>query len=146
MKSTVSDFLNATRFAVVGISRNNAKFGNTMYRELKSRGLDLVPIHPTLEAFDGDSCFRNITDATPKVDAVIINVSKEQAKAIIEDANQAGIEQVWLQQGSETAETIQLAKSLNMNVISGKCILMYAEPVKSIHAFHRFIWKLLKQY
>lgn len=146
MNSTVADFFNSKRFAVVGISRNNAKFGNTLYRELKSRGLAVVPIHPTLDSFDGDSCFRNITDANPKVDAVIINVSKEQAKAIVEEANQVGIKQVWLQQGSETAETIQLAKSFNINVISGKCILMYAEPVKSIHAFHRFIWKLLKQY
>jgi predicted CoA-binding protein len=136
--------LNAKRFAIVGISRNDAKFGNTLYRELKSRGLSVAAVHPTLESFDGDPCFQKISDANPKVAAVVINVSKDQVKEIVAEANQAGVKHVWLQQGSETPETIQFAKSLNMNVISGKCILMYAEPVKSIHAFHRFIWKLIK--
>lgn len=146
MNNSVVEFLNAKSFALIGISRNSAKFGNTLYRELKSRGLNVIPIHPTLETFDGDPCFKKLSDAPQKVDAVIINVSKDQVRDIVEEANQAGINQVWLQQGSETAETIQFAKSLNMNIISGKCILMYAEPVKSIHTFHRFIWKLIKQY
>lgn len=146
MNDSILEFLKSKRIAVVGVSRNNAKFGNALFRELKSRGYDMVPVHPELETFEGSSCFRTIKDIHPKVDAVIINVSKEHTKSIIEDAHKAAIHNIWLQQGSETPESIQFAKSLNMNIISGKCILMYAEPVKSIHAFHRFVWKLLKQY
>jgi hypothetical protein len=117
-----------------------------MFRELKSRGYDMVLIHPELETFEGSSCFWTLKDIHPKVNATIINVNKEHTKTILEDAHQAGIHNIWLQQGSESPESIQYAKSLNMNIISGKCILMYAESVKSVHAFHRFVWKLLKQY
>lgn len=145
-RTSISDFINAKRFAIVGVSRNNSKFGNALYRELKTRGKQVVPIHPTLDNFDGDPCFKNLSEALPKPDAVIINIGKDQVKSIIDDAHANQINQIWLQQGSETNEMIQYAKDLNMNVISGKCILMYMEPVSGIHSFHRFIWKLIKQY
>jgi len=106
----------------------------------------VIAIHPSLDTFDGDPCYKTLSEVQPKVDALIINVGKEQAKTLIEEAHKASIKQIWLQQGSESTETIELAKSYNMNVISGKCIIMYAEPVNSIHKFHRFIWKLIKQY
>lgn len=57
MNDSILEFLKSKRIAVVGISRNNAKFGNAMFRELKSRGYDMVPVHPELETFEGSSCF-----------------------------------------------------------------------------------------
>jgi predicted CoA-binding protein len=146
MKQEIENFIKSKRLAVVGVSRNNSKFGNALYRELKEKGYNVVPVHPSMDSFEGDTCSKRIQDINPKVDAVIINVNKEHAKAIIEDAHQAGVKNLWLQQGSETPETIEYAKSLDLNIVTGKCIMMYAEPVKSVHAFHRFLWKLLKQY
>jgi predicted CoA-binding protein len=52
---------------------------------------------------------------------------------------------VWLQQGSESSEVLAQAKQLGMSVISGKCILMYAPPVRSWHGFHRIVMKLIGQ-
>lgn len=146
MNQAIKDFVASKRIAIVGVSQSDAKFGNNVYRELKGKGYDVVPVHPTMEKFDQDPCFKNIQSIDPKVDGVLINVKKDKVKAILDDAHQAGLKKIWLQQGSETPETVQYAESLGMNIVSGGCIMMYAEPVNSVHAFHRWIWRLIKKY
>lgn len=146
MNQAIQDFVQSKRIAIVGVSQSNSKFGNSVYRELKAKGYDVVPVHPTMEIFEQDPCFKNIQSIDPKVDGVLINVKKERVKAILDDAHQAGTSKIWLQQGSETPETVQYGESLGMNIVSGGCIMMYAEPVKSVHAFHRWIWRLIKNY
>jgi hypothetical protein len=34
---------------------------------------------------------------------------------------------------------------LKIELVSGKCILMYAPPVKSFHGFHRFVMQVVGQ-
>jgi predicted CoA-binding protein len=146
MNQAIKDFIQSKRIAIIGVSRSNTKFGNSIYKELKEKGYELVPVHPSLELFENDRCYKTLSEIDPKVDGVLINVKKENVKAILDDAHQAGIKKIWLQQGSESPETVQYAKSLGMNAVSGGCIMMYAEPVKSVHSFHRWIWRLLKKY
>jgi hypothetical protein len=146
MNQAIKDFVASKRIAIVGVSQSTAKFGNSIYRDLKGKGYDVVPVHPTMEKFDQDPCFKNIQSIDPKVDGVLINVKKEHVKAIFDDAHQAGTKKIWLQQGSETPEAVQYGESLGMKIVSGSCIMMYAEPVKSVHAFHRWIWRLIKKY
>jgi hypothetical protein len=38
---------------------------------------------------------------------------------------------------------VELGKQLGLNMVSGKCIMMYAEPVRSIHKWHRGFMKLI---
>ncbi len=146
MNQKIKNFVASKRIAVVGVSQSNAKFGNSIYSELKEKGYDLVPVHHTMNKFAGDQCYKSIQAINPRVDAVLVNVKKENVKAILEDAHQAGVQKVWLQQGSETPETIKFGESLGMEITSGGCIMMYAEPVKSVHAFHRWFWRLIKKY
>jgi hypothetical protein len=42
---------------------------------------------------------------------------------------------------SETAESIEYALSNKTNLVTGQCILMFAEPVEGIHKFHRNLKK-----
>jgi predicted CoA-binding protein len=58
---------------------------------------------------------------------------------VLEAAAQTGLKNIWLQQGSWSKEVQQTADRLGLQVISKKCILMYAPPVTSIHKFHRTI-------
>ncbi len=146
MNQFVKEFIKSKRIAVVGVSQSETKFGNSVYRALKSKGYDVIPVHQTMENFDQDLCYKTIQAISPKVDAVLINVKKGNVKSILDDAHQAEIKKIWLQQGSETPETVQYAQMLGLNIVSGSCILMYAEPVKSVHAVHRWIWRLIKKY
>lgn len=146
MNQAIKDFVQLKRIAVIGVSRSDTKFGNSIYKELKGKGYEVVAVHPTLELFDNDRCYKTISEIDPKVDGVFINVKKEKVKPILDEAHQAGVKNVWLQQGSESPETVQYGNSLGLNLVSGGCIMMYAEPVNSVHSFHRWIWRLIKKY
>jgi hypothetical protein len=43
---------------------------------------------------------------------------------------------------SEAKNTIKIAEEYQKEIIHRKCIFMFAEPVKGVHKFHRFIMKL----
>jgi len=43
-----SDFLAQRRIALVGVSRDPRDLSRALFRELRGRGYDVVPVHPQL--------------------------------------------------------------------------------------------------
>jgi len=138
-KSAIIDFVGQRSLAVVGVSRGGKKFGNSAYRELKAKGYRLVPVHPEAEILEGDRCAKNLASLPAPVGGVLIIVPPQQAEQVVQEAAAAGIKRVWLQQGAESQAAIRLAESKGMSVVSGECILMFAEPVGFGHRAHRWI-------
>lgn len=142
MNSTIEEFIQSKRLAVVGVSSSPQKFGNMVYKELKERGYQVFAVHPKLEKIDGDTCYPNLAALQGKVDGVVINTKPEHAVEVLREAAQVGMKRAWLQQGASSAEAERVAKELGINIITGKCILMYAQPVRSFHKVHRFFAKI----
>ena len=147
MNQAIEDFVGGKRIALVGMSRSGKnKFGNSAYTELIGRGYQVYPVHPSAQEIDGVRCYPNLASLPEKVDGLLVVVPPAQAKQVLQDAAQAGIRNVWLQQGAESPEVVALGQQLGLNLVSQKCILMYAPPVRSFHGFHRFFVKLIGQY
>jgi uncharacterized protein len=146
MEQAVQNFVKCKRIAVVGVSRKGNKFGNTIATELKGRGYQVSIVHPEAKEIGGEPCFPNLAALQGEVDAVLICVPPKAAEQVVREAVGAGIQNIWLQQGAHSAEAVAAAKQLGVTPVNGKCVLMYAEPVQSIHSFHRFIAKLFGQY
>ncbi len=66
----------------------------------------------------------------------------ERVEPILREAASIGLRNIWLQQGAESNEAIEPGKDLALNLVAGKCILMYAAPVNGFHRFHRFFVRL----
>jgi len=141
-KTLVEDFLSEQKIAVVGISRSKNKFGNAIYRELKKKGYALFPVNPNMDEFEGDKCFSSLSSVPEQVDALIINIPPKNTKAIVEEAKNVGIKKIWMQQGSESEEAIKFCNENNIEVITGECILMFAEPAAFFHRAHRWVNKI----
>lgn len=146
MNQKIQDFVNAKRLAVVGVSRSEQKFGTAIYTELKERGYEVFGVNPQMDEIKGDKCFASLTDLAGKVDGVVVCVSPTKTPQVLREAAAAGITNIWLQQGTSSVEATKTAQELGVSPIEGKCILMYAGEVKSVHAFHKFFAKLLGQY
>ncbi len=146
MDTKIQDFMQARRLAVVGVSHSEQKFGTAIYKELKERGFEVYGVNPNLDTIDGDKCYPSIAALAGKADGVIICVQPAKAAALLREAAASGIRRIWLQQGSQSLETKNAAREVGITPVEGKCILMYAGEVKSVHAFHRFFAKLLGQY
>lgn len=142
----IHDFLAAKNVAFVGVSRDKKKFTHQAWEKILKSNPDLIPVNPALTEVDGKICYPALTAIPGAVDAVISMVPKTQTLSVIEQAKQKNIKNVWIQQMSDTPEAIAFAKDSGMNVISGQCILMYTEPVDSMHKFYRWINKVFGKY
>jgi predicted CoA-binding protein len=142
-RASVDNFLSCKDIAVVGVSRKGSKFGNVIYKELKKKGIAIYGVNPSMESIFGDKCYNNLLELEGKIDGVINVVSPTKTLEVVKEVNKIGVKNIWMQQGSETEEAINFCRENGINEVHKECILMFAEPVKSIHGIHRWFWKLL---
>ena len=139
-------FFNQPGIAVVGVSSNPKKFGSVCYRELKSKGYNVIPVNPKLNTFEGDKCYPSIKDIPGKPESILLVIPPEATLEVAADAIEIESKFIWFQQGSENQAAISSCLENGLAVISKECVLMYNEPVRSIHKFHRFIKKAFGRY
>jgi len=142
LNNQIESFINLKKLAFIGLSANPKKFGNLLYKELIKRSYELFPIHIREKVIDGIVCYPSIEVVKDKVEGIIINTNPKNTLQILDELKKNNITKVWLQPGAESKEVIVKANDLNLSLITNKCLLMYAEPVKGIHKLHRFLKKL----
>ncbi len=142
-KVAVENFLKCKNIAVVGVSRKPNKFGNVIYKELKKKGLNVYAVNPKLEDIEGNKCYKNLRELKGIIDGVVNVVSPAQTEIVVREVNEIGVKNIWMQQGSESDEAIKFCIENGINEVHKECILMFAEPVKTFHSFHRWIWKVM---
>ncbi len=145
MNQAIVDFVNCKRIAVLGVSRSGKKFGNTIFKELKERGYQTFIVHPEAQEIEGEPCYNTLEALQGRIDGVVISVPPAKASQALRDAAAAGMKNIWIQQGAQSPEVMATARELGVEPVVGKCILMYAQPVKSFHAWHRGFAKLFGQ-
>jgi uncharacterized protein len=137
------EFLGLRRLAVVGASDDPEKFGNTIYKELKSHGYDVVAVNKNAALVDGDAAFPTVTSIPEPVDGVVVMVKADAALDVIDDCAAAGVKRVWLFKGAGpgavSADTVARCEQHGIEVVAGACPLMFLEPVAWFHKFHRTI-------
>ncbi len=143
LKSAVDNFFSCKNFAVVGVSRKNTKFGNSVYREFKKKGINVYGVNPNMEMIEGDKCYKNLKELEGKIDGIINIVSPSHTLEVAKEANSIGVKNIWMQQGSESDEAINFCKEKGINEVHKECIFMFAEPVDSFHKVHKWFWKIL---
>lgn len=142
MNNSIAEFVKSKRLAIVGVSHAAKKFSNSAYSELRRRGYEVFGVNSTLREINGEKCYNDLRSLNGQVDGAVVCVSPEKVEPILREAASIGLRNIWLQQGAESKEAIGLGKDLGLNLVAGKCILMYAEPVKGFHRFHRFFARL----
>jgi predicted CoA-binding protein len=145
-RKSIDEFVSQKNVAIVGVSRNEKKFGNYICKELNKKGYIMYPVHPTLEVVNDVKCYESFDKLPDDVDSVILNVPPYKAKEAVKEVAEKGFKRVWIQQGASSPEVIQECESNKIDYVNNECIIMYTEPVESFHKIHRFIWKLIGKY
>jgi predicted CoA-binding protein len=141
-KELIDKFLKDKRIAIAGVSRNPKKFGYLVFKELKSKGYNVLPVNPNTDILDDVKCFHHIEDLPSDVNSLLILTPKSNTDLILRTAINKGIKYIWVQQMSETQETIKIAEEYQKEIIHHKCIFMFTEPVAGLHKFHRTLVKI----
>ena len=141
-RSAIDDFLNHRTLAVVGVSRSGKKFGNGASRELRKKGYQVLPVHPEAESIDGEKCYRSLGELPGQVGGLLLVVPPAETEKVVQQASAAGIRRVWMQQGAESETAIRYCEGQGISVVSGECILMFAQPA-GVHKLHHWFWRVL---
>ena len=109
-------------WAVVGANEDPERYGNIIYRNLKSRGFEVYPVNPGYETVDGDTCYKDLT-SLPKLPEVInMVISPKRGRSVIEEAAQLGIRNIWLQPGTFDNDLIKRIDELGLKAVQA-CVL-----------------------
>ncbi len=138
----VEEFLSAKTIAVVGVSRNSRKFGSRVADDLRKKGFRVLPVNPSVAEIRGEKCYPSLKTLPEKADAAVFIVPPDQTLAALREAIEVGITRIWMQQGSESKEAVDLCRQKGIEPVYGQCLLMSAPPVTFPHSLHRFFARL----
>ena len=111
-------------FAVVGVSRNPAKYGHQVYKDLKEAGYVVYAVNPNIDEVLGDRCYHSLSELPEKPDVVDIVVPPKVTEKIVEECKELGIERVWMQPGSESVHAINFCEENDIKVVHDVCVMV----------------------
>jgi len=131
----IEEFIASGPIAMVGVSRNPKKFGFTAFRELKEKGMNIIPVNPYADRIHGEKTYPDLKSVPDEAKGVIIMTQKSQTAGVVREALGKGFKHIWVQQMSESKEALAELDGSGINFITGQCILMHYKP-NNIHKFH----------
>lgn len=141
----INEFIESQPIALIGVSRNPKKFGYAAFKELKEKGMNILPVNPEAVEIMGEKTYPNVSALPPEVKGIIIVTKKDKTAAVVREAKEKGIKQIWIQQMSDSKEALNELNGTDINYITGQCILMHYKP-HSIHKFHKAINKFFGKF
>jgi len=151
--TTIQDvrrFLALRRIAVAGVSRRPNDFSRSLFAELRRRGYDLVPVHPSLQEVDGIPCAASVTAIRPPVEGALLLTNASVTDRVLEDCARAGVRHIWLYRaggaGAVSPGAVAFCESHAMTVVGGECPFMFLPESAWFHRFHGFCRKVTGKY
>ncbi len=85
MKELIKEFMTKKRFAVIGATDNEEKYGDRIFKNLTKRGYEVCPVNPNLKEIEGVRCYPTLADVPVKVDVVDFVVPPKVTESILKD-------------------------------------------------------------
>lgn len=124
MPPEMTAMLNAETFAVVGASRDPAKYGFLVYKAVKTAGKTTCPVNPSAAEVDGDRCYPAL-DALPGVPEVaVLIVPPAISESVVQECARLGIKNIWMQPDAESEAAVAACRENSIAVVSGGPCLM----------------------
>jgi predicted CoA-binding protein len=109
------------RWAVVGLSQNNARVAYRIAAYLQELGMEIVPVHPRAENVHGVQAYRTLAEVPGQIDVVDVFVRSELSGDIVDQAIAAGARAVWLQLGVVDEGAAARAAAAGLDVVMDTC-------------------------
>ncbi len=124
MQELIEEFMKQKRFAVIGASDNEGKYGNRIVKNLKDRGYEVFPVNPRLKEVEGLACYAALSEIPCMVDVVDFVVPPAVTEEVIKQCKGLGLNRIWLQPGSESQAALDYCRENNLHVVYNVCVMM----------------------
>ncbi|TFK54556.1 NAD-P-binding protein [Heliocybe sulcata] len=126
-------FLRAPRFAVVGASKNQSKYGTKVLKWYQARSKPVTPVHPGEAELEGVRTVPTIAElAEPARTSVHIITPPKVTLGILEQAKALSVPTLWLQPRAEDEEVVKYIRENGLEdrvIYGGPCILRDGDDV-----------------
>ncbi|HYF98152.1 MAG TPA: CoA-binding protein [Coxiellaceae bacterium] len=124
LEPRIRQFFSSEAYGVVGASANRHKIGNQVLRCYLQKGKKVYPINLHEKFIEGLACVAKISDLPNTVKSISVITQPEVTEKIVDEAIQKGIQNIWMQPGSESKLAIEKCMQNHINIIdNGVCIL-----------------------
>jgi len=120
-----------TRIAVVGASNDPSKYGNIIVENLLQHGYQVVPVNLKGGTIAGLPAFRSLMELPEAVDIVDVVTPPSATRQVLKDAAAAGLDLVWLQDGSFDRTVLNEAEASPLKVVHHACIMVVASQARA---------------
>lgn len=103
--------------AVVGASSDRRKYGNKALRAYLAEGHTVIPINPNEPEVEGLKTYKSVLDVPGPIDMATVYVQPEIAMRLLDEFEQKGIPEVWINPGAETDEMMDTARQRKTKLI-----------------------------
>lgn len=126
-------FLSAPRYAVVGASKDQSKFGTKVLKWYLARNKDVTPVHPRESELEGVSTLSTLNDLPhPTQTSVSIITPPAVTLGLLERAKALSIPALWLQPGAEDEAVVKFIQENDLAdkvIYGGPCILVEGDAI-----------------
>jgi len=111
--------------AVVGASRDSAKFGYKVLKDLEQAGFEAYGVNPSCGDIEGIPCYPDLASLPCTPQLIITVVPPGVTEKVVREAGEAGIGRVWMQPGSESDEAARYCEDNGIEYMRDACIMIY---------------------
>ena len=97
--------------AVIGASRDRAKYGNKAVRAYLARGYDVFPVNPAAASVEGLPAYASILDIPAPIDRATIYVPPEVLMRLLPDIARKGVGALYLNPGADREDVVRAARA-----------------------------------
>lgn len=92
----LDNFFKAKSIAIIGVSRNPAKIGHVLFRNLIDGGYQgkVYPVNPELKSLFDIKAYKSVSDIPGKVELAVIAVPAESVLKVVRECNEKNIKDV----------------------------------------------------
>ena len=119
----IEDILKFQVVAVVGCSPKRERASNQVAQYLMEAGYRVIPVNPAHRQIFGETCYPSLRDIPEAIEVVDVFRKAEHVAEIIKDAIEIKAKAVWLQDGIEAPEAVELARRSGLRVVTDDCMM-----------------------
>lgn len=110
------------KWALIGASPNESKFGYKILMQLREKGYTVYGINPKYDEINGVKIYHSLKELPEKVDAVNVIVNPTLSLKALDDIVECKIENVWFQPGSYDPQVLNKGKNNELNMVFHECL------------------------
>ncbi len=128
----LKSILGHSTIAVVGLSRDSAKYSHEVARYLKKEGYKIIPVNPTADEILGEKCYKSLLEIPETIQKTIEVVDifrpSGEVQPIVEQAvelkrRHGKLRAVWMQLGISNDRAAETARGAGLEIVMDRCMM-----------------------